>query len=73
MDVVRLCLKRVRGWCVRVVDLKSWMECVRWMDEEGEGLGWWWERQRSYKDQRGLTCLPQMLQKINPLTPRQVR
>ena len=42
------------------------------MDEEGEESGCWWERWRSYKDERGLTCLPQVLQKINPQMPRQV-
>ena len=52
--------------------MKSTMDELRWMDEEGEGLGSWWERQRSYKDERGLTCLPQMLQKINPQLPRKV-
>ena len=33
-------------------------------------VGWEWER--SYKDERGLTCLPQMLQKINPHRPRKI-
>jgi hypothetical protein len=41
-----------------------------WM-KKGKGFSWWWEWERSYKDERGLTCLPQVLQKINPLLPRQ--